>query len=331
MYEPREIVCDESGSEGEKLVGGNSDVFAHAAVHMDARAAAACVAELRERAPTPATQYRAGHVLRDKHRAALLWLLGPEGPVLGNARVFLTDKIFYVVGKVAGLLQDDHAPRLGLDPRATATATALYREGRRAFGDARWTAFLDAFNYLLRAKNGQGVTTSVEDTFRLVDELRGADGPAGAFMRELWRARPRVAAFRERLLADPYVFPALDPLIPAIVAAVTSWGADGRPVSVVHDEQTTLTDERVAHLGRILDGRLAGIRLADSELDERVQVADVMAGVARKIALDALRGRPDPALTALLRPYVDTTSIWADDRSRALVMDDHDHKAVMER
>ncbi|MEV0621883.1 hypothetical protein AB0I81_51790 [Nonomuraea sp. NPDC050404] len=319
MSEPLEIACDESGSEGEKLVGGNSDVFTHAGVLMSAEAAAGCVAELRERAPTPATEYRAGHVLREKYRPALLWLLGPDGPVLGNVRVFLTDKPFYVVGKVAGLLQEDHAPRLGLDPRAEATAVTLYREGGRAFGAERWNAFLDAFNYLLRAKNGQGVTASAEETFRLVDELRGAGGAAGAFMEELWRARPRIAAFRERLLADPYVFPALDPLIPAIVSAVTHWGAGG-PVTVVHDRQTTLTDERIAQLREILGGRMAGLRLVDSELDERVQIADVMAGVARKIALDELNGRAEPGLTALMRPYLDDSSIWGDERSRALLL-----------
>ncbi|TYB64834.1 hypothetical protein FXF51_20510 [Nonomuraea sp. PA05] len=319
MSHPLDIACDESGAEGEKLVGGNSDVFTHASVLMDARAATACIGELRERAPTPASQYCAGHVLRDKHRAALLWLLGPRGPVLGNVRVFLTDKVFYAVGKVAGLLQEDHEPRLGLDPRAVATAAVLYREGRRAFGDGRWTALLDSFNYLLRAKNGQGVTTSVEETYRLVDALRGADGQAGEIMQELWRARPRVAAFRERLLAAPYVFPALDPLIPAIVRAVTCWGTGG-PVTVVHDRQTTLTGERIAQMRELLGGRMAGLHLVDSELDERVQVADVMAGVARKVALDELTGRGDPALTELIRPYVDPASVWGDERSRDLLI-----------
>ncbi|SEG99907.1 hypothetical protein SAMN05444920_114183 [Nonomuraea solani] len=310
MAEPLEIACDESGSEGEKLVGGNSDVFAHASVLMDAATASDCVGELRERAPTPANEYRAGHVLREKYRPALLWLLSPDGPVLGNVHVFLTDKIYYVAGKVAELLVEDHTPRIGLDPRAGATAAALYREGRRTFGPERWTAFLDAFNYLLRAKNGQGVTTSVEETFRLVDGLRGAGGPAGEIMESLWRARPRVESFRERLLGDPYVFPALDPLIPAIVRAVTYWGAGG-PVLVVHDRQTTLTDERVAQMREISGGRMAGLRLVDSMLDDRVQVADVMAGVARKIALDELTGRADPVLSALIRPYVDPASIWA--------------------
>ncbi|SDK29754.1 hypothetical protein [Nonomuraea jiangxiensis] len=365
MREPVEIGCDESGAEGEKLVGGNTDVFAHASVVMDLDSAAACMSELRARAPSPVTEYKANHILREKHRAALRWLLGPDGPVLGHVRVHLTDKTFLVAGKVADLLAPDDTPAAapsdapashpdgapashpngapashpnggpashpgeapGLFPctSSRALATVLYREGPAAFGPKRWTAFLDSFNYLLRAKNGQGIDMSVEDAFRLVGELRTADGPAGEVMELLWRARPRVAAFRERLLAGPDVFPALDPLIPAIVRAVTSWGGaaeggPGRPVSVVHDRQTTLTDERIARLRAALGPALAGLRLVESRLDARVQVADVMAGVARKVASDELNGRGDARLTALLRPYVDAYSIWGDERSRALLM-----------
>ncbi|MGW0810804.1 hypothetical protein [Nonomuraea sp. NPDC002799] len=312
MAEPLEIACDESGAEGEKLVGGNTDVFAHAGVLMSHDAAAACIGELRERAPSPVTEYKANHILRDKHRAVLRWLLGPSGPILGHVQVFLTDKVFLMTGKIAGLLTTAPAPGVGFDPAARDLAVVLYREGSRAFGPGRWTALLDSFNYLLRAKNGQGVTTSVEEAFRLVGDLRGAGGPAGEVVELLWRARPHVDAVRDRLLADPDALPVLDPLIPAIVQAVVRWGAGGRPVSVVHDRQTTLTVERVALIAGILgERRLAGLRLVESALDTRVQVADVVAGVARKIASEELNGRGDAQLTALLRPYVDTSSIWA--------------------
>jgi hypothetical protein len=50
-----------------------------------------------------------------------------------------------------------------------------------------------------------------------------------------------------------------------------------------------------------------------------VQVADFLAGIARKIASDELNGRGDPVLTALLRPYVDPDSVWGDARSGALL------------
>ncbi|MFI6924397.1 hypothetical protein ACIBIZ_30960 [Nonomuraea spiralis] len=324
-----EIACDESGAEGEKLVGGNTDVFAHAGVSLDAAAAAECVRELRARAPSPVTEYKAEHVLREKNRATLVWLLGPSGPILGHARVHLTDKAYFAVSKLTDLLAGHHSS-LGLDQdeRSTALARTLYQEGRRAFGPGRWTAFLDAFNHLLRARNGRAPETSVESAFELVADLRTTPGPAGEIMDLLWAARPRVDAFTERLLDDPHVFPALDPLIPAIAHAVAYWGAGGRPVSVVHDRQTTLTEERVERLRSLLarpGGRsgplvLTSLTLVASHLDTRVQVADIVAGVARKISSKELNGRGDPELTGLLRPYVDTSSIWPDERSGAALI-----------
>ncbi|MGW5686566.1 DUF3800 domain-containing protein [Nonomuraea sp. NPDC003754] len=316
----REIACDESGSEGEKLVGGNTKVFAHAGVGFDIESAARCMREVRRRAPSPTTEFKAGILLRGKHRGTLAWLLGPAGPLLGNAHVHLVDKAFLVVRAVAELL-----PAAG-DTPADVAAT-VYREGPHALGHARWTAFLTSFNDVLRTKNGRGPVVSVEEAFDLVDVLRsaGAGGPTGAVMERLAGARPRVAAFRARLLGEPPLMPVLDPLVPAIVGAVDRWAADDAPLFLVHDRQTMLTDERIAQLRAhpvvrrgSPTGRLAGVRLVDSRTDPRVQVADLLAGAARRIAEDELEGRGDAELTALLRPYVDASSIWGDDRSRFL-------------
>jgi hypothetical protein len=45
-----EIACDESGYEGEKLIGATTDVFAHAGVRLDPESAIRCMQELRNRA-----------------------------------------------------------------------------------------------------------------------------------------------------------------------------------------------------------------------------------------------------------------------------------------
>src|SRR5688572_25420257 len=91
-----EIACDESGYEGEKLIGTTTDVFAHASVDLDTASAAACLAELRDRIRSPAREYKANHLLREKHRAVLAWLLGPAGPLHGPGRthghVYLIEK-----------------------------------------------------------------------------------------------------------------------------------------------------------------------------------------------------------------------------------------------
>jgi hypothetical protein len=74
-----------------------------------------------------------------------------------------------------------------------------------------------------------------------------------------------------------------------------------------------------AGVGHSSGARLAGLTLVDSTSDPRVQLADILAGVARKIASDELNERGDARFTALLRPYVDRFSIWGDDRSWALL------------
>ncbi|GAP50841.1 predicted protein, partial [Streptomyces azureus] len=64
-----EIACDESGSDGENLTGGNTDVFAHASMSLSMATAAAAVREIRDRIRSPAEEYKANHLLREKHRA----------------------------------------------------------------------------------------------------------------------------------------------------------------------------------------------------------------------------------------------------------------------
>lgn len=315
----RTIACDESGSEGENLVHGETDVFAYASVHVTTAAAAACVAELRDRIRSPALEYKANHLLRAKHRSALTWLLGSAGPISGHARVQLTDKTFFLVGKVIDVLVDEvgYADSIGWRqrPRAETMTRALYRDGPRTFGSTAWLAFLESFVELKRTATQQDGEPAVDTFFHIAAKL----GESHEIVRRIALARPAAEAFRVQLVDNPKAIPALDPLMPAILRAVAHWCADGRPVSIVHDEQPSLTDDRIAQLMEKLDGRLAGIRFVDSRSDPRVQVADFLAGVARRIASEELNTRGDAELTALLRPYVDPTSTWGDPRSGALL------------
>jgi hypothetical protein len=303
----REIACDESGSEGEKLVGGNTDVFAHAGVELSAGAAAEIVVEARRRIGSPAVEYKANHLLREKNRAVLEWFLGPEGPISGNAHVYLVDKAFFLLGNLVDML-------LGED-----VARTVYREGPRTFPAPRWAAFLEAANDLMRPNNRRVPQAAVDDVFfALLDGLAVTPGPLDGILERLRKARPEAEAFRARLLDDPHTIRALDPLVPAIVHTVNYWSTDGCPVAIVHDEQPALTQRRIAGIQEVR-GQLASLRMVDSQSDERVQVADYLAGIARKIASEELNNRGDAELTALLRPYVDAGSIWADERSGSLL------------
>ncbi|MFH8336718.1 DUF3800 domain-containing protein [Streptomyces sp. AM6-12] len=298
----REVACDESGSDGENLTGGNTEVFAHASVALPVDAAAECVREIRRRIRSPAEEYKANHLLREKHRAVLEWLLDETGPIHGYAHVELTEKAYLVVERTVALLLGD-----------AAEAGPLYRHGPGASGGRQWREFLRAANRLLRVRSDGDPLTVVEHFFRTVDTLtRARPGPEAArVLRRLSAARPRAVAYRERVRAAPPLFPALNPLFPAIRRTARWWSAGGVPVTLVHDQQNALTPGRVAALvqGARRDGiALDGLRLVDSRDDARVQIADFLAGVARSIAADRLAGGGDPSLIAALRPY---TGDWA--------------------
>ncbi|MEU3916898.1 DUF3800 domain-containing protein [Streptomyces sp. NPDC029004] len=316
--QPLEVFCDESGSDGENLIGGNTDVFAHAGVRVSLESVADSIQEIRNRIRSPAEEYKANHLLRGKHRSTLEWTLGPSGPIHGNAHVHLTDKAFFVVGRVVELLVAETG-------RPTGTlALTLYREGPRTVGGEQWQAFLESSNNLMRTKNRWDARTPVDSFFHLLDTLcpASAGSQVGEILELLRRSRPLADSFWAQSLENPTMIPSLDPLIPAIAQTVAYWSRNGRPVSIVHDEQNALTEERIAWLKDQFSGpqrRLAGVRFVDSRSDPRVQLADFLAGVARKIASDELNGRGDRELTALLRPYVDSSSIWGDDRSRHLL------------
>jgi hypothetical protein len=320
-----EVACDESGYEGEKLVGGTTDVFAHAAVRLDIATADECIRELRDRIRSPATQYKANHVLREKHRPTLLWLIGPDGPLRGNARVQLVEKAYQLLGGLVGVLVEHGVRTEHQDPGTTpvsAIVTTLYDEGPAALGPEPWNAFLHAANDLLRVRERVDAPPPADAFFDLLATLRPA-GPVGEILDLLRGAR----GYAEDYRADPPAIPPLDPLIPALHRAVNHWGRGGRAVAIVHDRQNTLSADRVAALTtliareqRVVGGSatLASIEFVEAALDARIQLADFLAGVARKLASDQLHGQDDPELTALMRPYVDPLSVWGDPRLEPL-------------
>jgi hypothetical protein len=276
-----EIACDESGYEGEKLIDTTTDVFAHASLRVGESTAAGCLTELRRLVRSPASQYKSGHLLREKSRPALEWFLGPDSPVYAHGHVHVIDKAYFVTLRLAELFQVD-----GDD---------LFASGPPALGPDRWAGFLGAANDLLRGKDQPGVV----DAF-----LRAGDGllPDG---------RERAELFRGWLREDPVTNSVLDPLVPSIVAAVDHWVPEpGESVTVAHDRQTQLPAARITRLTELCRGRLAGVHFLDAESHPRIQLADMLAGTIRKIVSDHRGGTGDPALTALAAPYLGRSSVW---------------------
>ncbi|TWD79064.1 hypothetical protein FB561_0114 [Kribbella amoyensis] len=285
-----EIACDESGYEGEKLVGGVTRLFAHASVRLSEDDAAACIAELRRLIRSPATEYKANVVMRSKNRQAMLWLLGPDGPLTGRSELHLIDKTRFLIDTVADV---------------------VFPEVDKAVVDARFVdnpALLEAANDVLRSRADGDVETVFLDA--LGDRELADVG------------RERVKEFRAR---QPELLPVLDPLWPAILHAAEYWGAvAGVDVEIVHDRQTALSDERIVELQRLANARKAGARkagggsagdgsagggLAGVTLQGafdvlRIQMADFLAGIATRITSQRLQGNDDPEVVELLRPYV---------------------------
>ncbi|MEU6285588.1 DUF3800 domain-containing protein [Streptomyces sp. NPDC047028] len=309
-----EVACDESGSDGENLTGGNTDVFAHASAAVPVERAEECLREIRRRIRSPALEYKANHLLREKHRAVLEWLLDADGPVHRRAHVHLTEKAYVVVEQAVDLLIGDSGSG-DSDDDCRAGARALFREGPEVFGERGWREFLAAANRLLRVRSdGEPPADSFVRTAEALGRAHAGTRPGRALLR-LAEARSRADAYRAGLAEAPPLIPVLNPLLPAIVRTAAHWSHGGRAVFLVHDRQNMLTDERIAWIeerARREGTALRGLRLVHSRLDARVQIADFLAGIARKIASDELAGRGDPELTARLRPFVGPRSVWGD-------------------
>jgi Protein of unknown function (DUF3800) len=278
-----EIACDESGFSGTNLLDPASPVITHASVDLAESEAAEVVAVLRSHLRRP-SEYKSNQLLRSEQRPALEWFLTA---LRGRAHVNVIDKTGYVAARVLELFAEE--PSYG-------AGTSLGRDHSDAvLALRRRTGFLTAFVDLTRTKGVRMIDHDAIDRFLATMPV---DLPA---LREVTLAR--VEEVMVRLIdEDPAFPPPLEPLVPALAETVLSWSAGERSVDVVHDEQSALTRGRVVRLGTFLAEAvspspppLRSFHQVDSKDDPRVQVADLLAGIAR---------RRTPELDEMLAPYL---------------------------
>jgi hypothetical protein len=283
-----EIACDESGFSGTNLLDPASPVITHASVDLAVPAAADLVAILRPRLRRR-TEYKANQLLRPAQRAELEWFLTS---LRGYAHVHVIDKTRYVAARVFELFSGEPSYGDGTSLARNHSDAVLSLQHR--------TGFLAAFVDLTRTKRLRLIDHAAVDRFFAT---MPADVPA---LREVTRAR--VEAVLLRLINDDRTIPPpLEPLVPALAETALFWSAGQRSVAVVHDEQSALTRHRVARLRTYLAGAvfpapppLLTLTQVDSKADPRVQVADLLAGIARHLTT-----RPaTPQLAELLAPYL---------------------------
>jgi hypothetical protein len=316
-----EIACDESGFSGSNLLDAATPLFSHASVDLCVGEAAELVAALRLGFRRSLDEFKSGHLLRGgQGETSLEWFLTA---LSGRAHVHLVDKEYFLVTRIVDLFLEEPSYAAGtrLTQHHRPAALALYR-ARRSGGDD-WGDFLAAFVDLVRTKRRhQRDRDIVEGFLRARDSLagNGLGAPAEGVLDGL--SRPRVEAVMIRLaMGDRSIPPPLEPMLPALAETVLFWSGGQRQVLVVHDEQSALTAGRLRRLQQVLADSagpstaaaveagasaamvspLAGLVMVDSRDDPRVQVADLLAGMARRFSETAYDG--------LLQPFLSPTSL----------------------
>lgn len=302
-----EIACDESGFSGTNLLDPASSLITHAGVNLSVDEAVAVFAELRSVFGFGPSEFKSGQFLRNPAAVdAVEWFLDQ---LRGRAVVQLVDKEYFLVTRLVDLLlaEPSYAAGTSLTAQNRPPARALYRA--RAAAGPDWLPFLEAFIELVRIKRRRRPgPEALAQFFAARDALARHDlgEPAAEVLHAL--RHDRVQAVLTRLIAeDRTIPPPLEPMLPALAETVLHFsGAERRQVLIFHDEQSALTADRLRRLKQALaypDGLspLAGLVAVDSRDDPRVQVADLLAGMARR-----LQGGLDDGP---LRPFVSPLSL----------------------
>jgi Protein of unknown function (DUF3800) len=317
-----EIACDESGFSGTNLLYPASPVIVHASVDLRAGEAAELIAALRSGFRFSPHEFKSAQFLRSPAAGeALEWFLAA---LRGRAHVHLVDKEYFLVTRMVDLLlaEPSYAAGTCLTQDQRPAALTLYRAMHSA--GRNWRVFLGAFVELFRIKGRRWPDPlALKRFFQARDALLGDQLGVQAEDVIAGLTHARVQAVLTRLFADdPSIPPPLEPMLPALAETVLFWsGDDRRQVLVTHDEQSALTADRLRRLQQVLaDGAgsspagadetgpaptgispLAGLLMVDSRDDPRVQAADLLAGMTRRL--------PQIVDDGPLQPFVSPTSL----------------------
>ncbi|WP_138413313.1 DUF3800 domain-containing protein [Sinomonas gamaensis] len=327
-----EIFFDESGHDGENLMGGSTPVLAHSSVHMDLAEASDLVDHLRGKTRAQSPELKIGAVIRN--RGAIDDLFGEQGALVGHTQVYVVEKAEMAAGKMVDLLIEERAYARGDDLYKDGThrrmARALYEHGPEDLGEERWQSLVSAFTSLMRENQRKGEKETIDGFFEKVEEARSAAKRTKLkiVLGQLADTRKQAEEFQADV-AKGDIIKSLDPLQTSLMQLAYDWSKKlDRPVMVMHDAQKNLT-ERVmnavmytastkppAHFN-LPDSRfpLVGIKHIDSKADPRIQLADVAAGFTRQVAERALRGNAEEEELAQVQRLVHFNSIWGDAKS----------------
>ncbi len=324
---PLVVACDESGNDGENVVVGSSSVFTHASVLLAKKEAAGIMAEVRERTQSESAELKSKTITQAKHEGTARWLL--QHPLLTKASsVHLTHKRYFVIAKLFDSTVEESAYDAGCDMYADGSALCaaniLYFLAPSTYG-RKWDELLLAFQRFLRAKDAGEASSAFMTLESAFVACLSIKTPIHQFISMAHSGISHLGSLSSLQLGQciDHRLRTLDPLIPAIGATVRLWAeTSGRPVELVHDAASELSPERIAAIKydlarpEIVSSQEAGngvvltdVLLVDSKDDDRVQVADLVAGLARVVAQQLTAGKEHP-LAGEIEPLISPYSIW---------------------
>jgi hypothetical protein len=279
-------------------------VFTHASLHLDPDEAAVVTDEVRRRTDAGAHELKASRLNRAWAQPVATWLCAAGGPLDGRAVVHVTDTRLFGLARLAQVVLADSTPdgwwSAREDPQSWGSALRL-DAALRELPAPQEREFLLAARDLLwirrRRRNGATIESWSGVVHAVADRMPDRDGQrllAG------W-ASPEAVRRARAYVAGPPASPLSEPLLPALRWAVRHWSTHG-DVNVVHDEQSVLTPARITAIADELatacpGRRMAGFTRVDSRDDARVQIADLVAGVVRRVLEDQLStGASDPTV-----------------------------------
>lgn len=327
------IFCDESGHDGENLIGGTTPVLAHSSLNIGLEEATELVAYIRTKTRAQSPELKAGEIMRNSQ--VVDDLFGERGQLVGRAQVYLVEKAYFAVGKIIDLLIEEEAYRNGVDlyagGHAKAMADDLYELGPRAMARDGWNDLVSAFTSLMRTKQRKGgPKETVEDFFEKIDKYRltARRAKVATILGLLWKTRDHADTF-QTAIEEGLRMRSLDPLQTSLYQLAYTWHKKlDKPLVIVHDEQTALTEPILKTLVEVANNGtphgfnlpnfrfpLVGVMQVDSKADPRIQLADIAAGFTRQVAESVLQGTEEEKCLMQARRVIHFNSIWGDSAS----------------
>lgn len=310
----RVVAFDEAGNTGEDLLNADQPVFSLASVGLPiSTASALAVSQGSELHFRKARRSKSG-------RSAILHVLTDPALSRDTIRVVGLHKQFSVVAKMVDLLVEPLAARASYDLYSEGTHLALsnllFGTLPVVLGKDPWTRVLKDFVAMCREPTKELRRSFIQTLEKTA--LNADERTAGHL--KLLAAGTALGEFGESGIPD------LDPAPPCLIALAHAWAADGAPFSILHDDRKELRrwepylagywqERKDPETFVLFNGRsityplpVKGLKMAASEADPRLQVADVVAGAAQMVLAAQIGVSPDPKFASTLR---EATSIMS--------------------